>query len=293
MIDQPLACGVLGAIRVEAGGRAMKIAAPRQRALLALLLLDANRTVSSSTLIDGIWGETPPQHPESALHIVICRLRHVLGPVAPLLARDSAGYRIEIATHELDVTRAEAHAVEARRALDANDPRRASAAFDAALTCWTGAPLADVTTFPFYDAASRRLDQFQLELVESRNTAYLRCGRHLEVLPDIEKWIAANPWRERLRAHQMVALYRSGRQIEALAAYDDLRRLLLDDFGIDPHDDVRRLQSRILSGDPTLLDNGYLPPTVPDVVLDDESLDIDYESRRGTWTDVITAPRRA
>jgi DNA-binding SARP family transcriptional activator len=254
MIDQPLACGVLGAIRVEAGGRAMKIAAPRQRALLALLLLDANHTVSSSTLIDGIWGETPPQHPESALHIVICRLRHVLGPVAPLLARDSAGY---------------------------------------ALTCWTGAALADVTTFPFYDAASRRLDQFQLELVESRNTAYLRCGRHLEVLPDIEKWIAANPWRERLRAHQMVALYRSGRQIEALAAYDDLRRLLLDDFGIDPHDEVRRLQSRILSGDPTLLDNGYMPPTVPDVVLDDESLDIDYESRLGTWTDVITAPRRA
>jgi len=261
---------------------------------LALLLLGANRTVSSSTLIDGIWGETPPQHPESALHIVICRLRRALGPVAPLLVRDSAGYRIEIATHELDITRAQAHAVEARRALDANDPRRASEEFDAALACWTGAPLADVTTFPFYDAASRRLDQFQLELVESRNAAYLRCGRHLEVLPDIEAWIAANPWRERLRAHQMVALYRSGRQIEALAAYDDLRRLLLDDFGIDPHEEVQRLQTRILSGDPTLLTGWRVPPGDLDViVLHDEPFGVDYESRPGSRTDVMAAPRRA
>ena len=84
--------------------------------------------------------------------------------------------------------------------------------------------------------------ELQLGLIESRNIAYLRCGRHLDVLPDIELWIAANPWRERLRAHQMVALYRSGRQIEALAAYDDLRRLLVTDFGVDPCEDLQQLQ---------------------------------------------------
>src|SRR3979490_1792782 len=96
MSDRPLSCHVLGAVRVDIGTQTMKIAAPRQRALLALLLLDVNRTVSSSHLIDGIWGETPPKHPESALHSVICRLRHALGSVAPFLVRDSGGYRIEL-----------------------------------------------------------------------------------------------------------------------------------------------------------------------------------------------------
>ena len=253
MSKQPLSCRVLGAVRIELDTRVVKIAAPRQRALLALLLLDVNRTVSASNLIDGIWGDAPPQHPESALHIVVCRLRRALGSVASLLERDSTGYRVELQPHELDLTRAEAHAVDARTSLEAGDPERASSEFDDALACWSGEPLADVTNFPFYDATARRLREFQIALVESRNAAYLRCGRHLELLPDIESWIAANPWRERLRAHQMVALYRSGRQIEALAAYDDLRRLLVTDFGVDPHEDLQRLRGRILEGDPTLL----------------------------------------
>jgi DNA-binding SARP family transcriptional activator len=253
MTETPLSCCVLGAVRVVAGGRPVKIAAPRQRALLALLLLDVNRTVSSSNLIDGIWGDTPPQHPESALHIVVCRLRQVLDPVASRLVSDPGGYRITLEPGELDLTRAEDHVSAARRALDRRDSPRAAAELDAAVACFTGEPLADVTAFPFYERAARRMRELQLGMVESRNAAYLRCGRHLEILSDIESWIAENPWRERLRAHQMVALYRSGRQIEALAAYEDLRRLLVNDFGIDPHDDIQRLQHRILRRDPTLL----------------------------------------
>ncbi len=253
MIEQTLSCTVLGAVRIQANGHVVKIAAPRQRALLALLLIDANRTVSASSLIDGIWGETPPQHPESALHIVVCRLRHALGPVASHLVRDAAGYRFEIERDELDVTRAQAHGVAARSALDVGDPAQAAIEFAAALACWTGEPLADVANFPFHERACRRLHELQLDLVESRNAAYLRCGRHLELLPDIESWVDGNPWRERLRAHQMVALYRSGRQIEALAVYEDLRRLLVDDFGVDPHEDLQRLHGRILRRDPTLL----------------------------------------
>ena len=253
MSEEALSCTVLGAVRVQAGERLVKIAAPRQRALLALLLLDANRTVSPAGLIDGIWGDAPPQHPESALHIVVCRLRHAIGEVASRLVRDAAGYRMEVERDELDLTRAESHTVEARRALDVADPRRASLEFDAALECWTGEPLADVMGFPFYERAARRLGELQVGLIESRNAAYLRCGRHLELLPDIDSWVDANPWRERLRAHQMVALYRSGRQVEALAAYEDLRRLLVTDFGVDPHEDLQRLQVRILRRDPTLL----------------------------------------
>ena len=268
---------VLGAVGVEVDAQAVKIAAPRQRALLAILLLNHNRTVNSSNLIECIWGEGPPQHPETALHIVVCRLRRALGPVAKRLVRDSAGYRMEVGPDELDLTRADAHAGAARRSYEASDSRHAATEFDAALACWTGEPLADVTNFPFCDTATRRLRELQLGIVESRNAAYLRCGRHLEVLPDIESWIEANPWRERLRAHHMVALYRSGRQIEALAAYDDLRRLLLTDFGVDPYDDIQELQVRILSGDTTLL--GRESPERTDVViLDDADLGIEYES---------------
>jgi len=275
----PLSFRVLGAVRVEVDAQAVKIAAPRQRALLALLLLSANRTVNSSNLIDSIWGEVPPQHPDTALHIVVCRLRRALGPVAKRLVRDSVGYRIEVGPDELDVTRAEVHAVAARRSYEAGDGRRAATEFDAALACWTGESLADVTNFPFYDGAARRLRELQLGIVESRNAAYLRCGRHLEVLPGIDSWIEANPWRERLRAHHMVALYRSGRQIEALAVYDDLRRLLLTDFGVDPCEDIQKLQIRILSRDPTLL--GRRAGERTDVViLDDEELGIEYESSR-------------
>ncbi|MDQ1510417.1 MAG: hypothetical protein QOG50_2261 [Actinomycetota bacterium] len=273
-MTEPLSCSVLGAVRVEVDARVVKIAAPRQRALLALLALNGNRTVSSSSLIDGIWGETPPQHPESALQIVVCRLRHALDTAAPRLVRDAAGYRIELEPQELDLTRAEAYAVDGRRALETGDAKRAASDLDAALACWAGEPLADVANFPFYDATARRLRELQIGLIESRNVAYLRCGRDVDVLPDIESWIKANPWRERLRAHQMVALYRGGRQVEALAAYDDLRRLLLTDFGVDPHEDLQRLQGRILRRDPTLLPGRG-------------------ESIRRPRTDVLTAPRAA
>jgi DNA-binding SARP family transcriptional activator len=290
MIDQPLSCSVLGAVRVDVDARVVKIAAPRQRALLALLLLDVNRTVSVSKLIEGIWGETPPQHPDAALHIVVCRLRHALDAAASRLVRDAVGYRIVLEHEAFDLTRAEAHADSARRALDAGDSLRASLAFDAALACWTGEPLADVASFPFHDSAARRLREFQLGLVESRNAAYLRCERHLDVLPDIETWIEANPWRERLRAQQMVALYRSGRQIEALAAYDDLRQLLVTDFGVDPHEELQELQVRILRGDPTLLAGRDRPlDRAKVIILDDDSLASGHAWRR---TDVLTAPRR-
>jgi len=294
MTEHVLSCRLLGAVRVEVDARAVKVAAPRQRALLALLLLDANRTVSASSLIEGIWGVTPPQHPESALHIVVCRLRHTLDTVAPRLVRDALGYRIELEPDELDLTRAEAHGAAARRALEAGDAKRAASQFDAALACWAGEPLADVANFPFYDVTARRLRELQIGLVETRNVAYLRCGRDLDVLPDIDAWIKAYPWRERLRAQQMVALYRCGRQIDALAAYDDLRQVLLTEFGVDPHEAVQQLHLRILRRDPTLLGNRGTPPERADVlILDDDAPERGRESRRRLRTDLLRAPRAA
>ncbi|HEY5172936.1 MAG TPA: BTAD domain-containing putative transcriptional regulator [Acidimicrobiia bacterium] len=246
---------VLGPVTGSVGACTVKITAPRQRALLAYLLINANETVSTSKLIDGIWGGSPPLHPESTLQIVVSRLRRALGAIAPRLVRDSSGYRIELDAMELDLLRAQSHFVDAQRAMRDGDAAHAAASLESALGCWTGETLADVANFPFRDAASRQLHEFRLELVELRNVAYLRCGRHLEVLEDIETWIRDEPWRERLRAHQMIALYRTGRQIEALAVYEALRRLLCSDFGVEPGDDIQRLHGRILRRDPTLLES--------------------------------------
>ncbi|MDQ1454904.1 MAG: hypothetical protein QOH28_524 [Actinomycetota bacterium] len=246
---------VLGPVTVTLGGSELKITAPRQRALLASLLVNANQTMSTSKLIDGLWGGSPPQHPESALHIVVSRLRRALDVVAPRLIRDSSGYRIELDPAELDLTRARALLADAQRAMRVGDAAHAAVALESALACWTGEALGDVASFPFGDVTFRQLQEFRLGLVELRNAAYLNCGRHLEVLEDIDSWIREEPWRERLRAHQMVALYRSGRQIDALAAYEALRQLLRTDFGIDPCDDLQRLHGRILQRDPQLLDH--------------------------------------
>ena len=129
----------------------------------------------------------------------------------------------------------------------------AATAFDAALACWTGDPLSDMSDFSFYDMPARCLHEFQLEIVERRNEAYLRCGRQLDMLRDIEAWIAMEPWRERLRGHHMLALYCAGRQIEALAVYTDLRDLLVTNFGVEPSEEIRQLHGNILRQEPQLL----------------------------------------
>ena len=253
MPESLMSFNVLGPVDVRVDGSTLKIAAPRQRALLTQLLLNANHSVTASTLIDGIWGAATPQHPEAALHIVVCRLRRALGVVAPRLVRDRTGYRIDVAPHEFDLARAQSRFAAASRAMRSGEMALAATSFDAALECWSGEPLADVAEFPFHDVASRRLREFQLGVVEQRNEAYLRCGRHLDVLRDIELWVSLEPWRERLRGHQMMALYSAGRQIEALAAYEDLRQILLVDFGVDPNAGLQRLHCSILRHDPDLL----------------------------------------
>ena len=141
-----------------------------------------------------------------------------------------------------------------QRATSEGDVELAASSLDDALRCWTGEPLSDVADFPFYDSAARQLREFRVGVVELRYAAYLSCHRDLEVLDDIDVWVRSDPWRERLRAQQMVALYRTGRQIDALAAYADLRRLLVTEFGVDPCDEVQQLYGRILRQDPSLLD---------------------------------------
>src|SRR5262249_24634451 len=157
------------------------IGAPRQRALLAILLRDANRPVHASALIDGIWGSAPPQHPEAALQIVVSRLRTALGPMSSRMSSERAGYRIEVEPDELDLERAQRAFDLARERFIKDDYDAAAAAASAGLACWSGAPLADVRDAPFYASAYRELRELQFSIYDFRNRAYLRSGRHVQI----------------------------------------------------------------------------------------------------------------
>ena len=237
-------------------------------------MVTANYTATTSELIDAIWGNTPPQHPESALHIVVSRLRRTLGCAAPRLVRERLGYRLDVGRDELDLSRARVSFSDAQEALADADHALAATLLEATLACWSGDPLSDVANFPFYDAAVRQLRDLRACVLELRNVAYLRCGRDREVLDDIDAWTGSHPWRERLRSQQMIALYRTGRQIEALAVYDDFRHLLVTHYGVDPCEEIQELHRRILRQDPSLLES---PVETRDRVLAEPLREITFD----------------
>jgi DNA-binding SARP family transcriptional activator len=244
---------ILGPVGLSVDGTDIHVGAPRQRALLAMLLLDANRAVHPSALIEGIWGDVPPQHPEAALQIVVSRLRSALGPAASRITSERAGYRILVGPDELDLERAQQAFDTAREHFIKEDNGGAAAAASAGLACWSGEALGDIRGVPFYETASRELRSLQFSMYDLRNRAYLRCGRHVEVLADIDGWLRSEPARERTRAHQMVALFRVGRRVDAFAAYEELRRYLDEELGVEPSAYMQELRRRIEDQDPTLL----------------------------------------
>jgi DNA-binding SARP family transcriptional activator len=262
---------ILGALDVTVDGSSVSIGAGRQRALLARLLLDANRSLHPDLLVDAIWGDAIPQHPDAALQIVVSRLRTALERAAGRLTSGPAGYRIEANDDEVDHLRARRTFSRAQELFAQNDFTGAAMAADTALSCWTADALADLGDAPFYDAACAELRELRLAVYELRNRAYFRCGRHVEILADIGTWIRLEPWRERLRAHQMLALYRAGRRVDALAVYDDLCRSLAGELGVEPTSFVQELYARMRDQDPTLVASragivGPLPAWTPCVL---------------------------
>ncbi len=247
---------ILGDLSVTVEGEPRPITAGKQRAALVLLLLSPNRTVSTAALIDGIWGGDLPQHPDTALQIVISRLRGCLGPAAPCIVSNPSGYRIEVGDDDVDVALAQSACASGRRLLDDNDPNRAAEVLGHALTRWTSDPLSDLAAFPFCHAARNRLRELELSIYELRNDALLAAGRHIDLLDTIDEWITSEPWRERLRAQQVLALYRSGRQVDALRAYDAYRDRLVDELGVDPSRDLCELHRDVLTHAPVLACRG-------------------------------------
>jgi DNA-binding SARP family transcriptional activator len=231
---------ILGPLEVSAGPEPVAIHGRKQRALLTVLLLNANKVVSTDRLVNDLWGEKPPPTATASLQNAVSALRKVLGD--DVLFTRPPGYVLSVDPAQLDLARFERLVADAR-ALPAEN--RAAALRDA-LALWRGPPLAEFEYEAFAHDEIRRLEELRLTTVEDRIDADLERGRHAEVVGELETLVAQNPLRERLRGHLMLALYRSGRQAEALEAYRDARQTLTEELGIEPTPSLQRLHASIL-----------------------------------------------
>jgi DNA-binding SARP family transcriptional activator len=244
---------ILGSLEVWHAGRQVTVAGSRQRALLASLLLHAGEVVSSDRLIDEVWEEKPPEAGATALRVRISQLRRALGPAGELLVTRPPGYAMQLAPEQLDLQRFERLAEAGERALAGDDPETAAENLREALALWRGSPLADFAYAPFAQAAIARLEDLRLAATELRVEAELRLGRHARLVGELQALVRAYPLRERPCAQLMLALYRDGRQAEALETYRAARRRLVDEVGLEPGPDLQELERQILAQDPALL----------------------------------------
>lgn len=249
---------LLGPIEVSSDKGRVSLGGPKPRALLAMLALDAGSTVSAERLIDGLWGDEPPATAGKMVQLYVSQLRKVMAEHGEddAIATHGRSYRLQLGRDRVDVGRFE-------RLL-------AQGAAREALRLCRGPPLADVAHEPFAASEIRRLDELRATALEVAIDQDLDAGRHREVLPELEARLAQEPLRERLHAQRMLALYRSGRQAEALEAYLQARAKLVEQIGVEPGPDLRRLHEAILRQDPSLDPPGQEPAGAPLVGRDAE-----------------------
>src|SRR5262245_25568161 len=241
---------ILGPLEVEEAGRPVAVGAGKQRALLAVLLLNANDVVAAERLIDELWDGTTPDSARKALHVYVSRLRKALG--GDRISTSGRGYRLGGGPAERDLGRFERIVRRGRVLRDRGELALASATFGEALALWHGSPLADLAHEPFAQTAVPRLEGLRVAAVEERIDADLARGLGAELVPGLEALVAQHPYRERLRGQLMLALYRAGRQADALAVYHAARRLFVDELGIEPSPALQRLEQAILRQEPEL-----------------------------------------
>lgn len=242
---------VLGALEVEDDSRDVHLGGAKERGLLALLLLHANEFVSRDFLIEGLWGEEAPESARHSLEAHLSRLRKALGSGARIEGR-SGGYLFHLDPSRLDLHGFERLLEEGQAALAQGVPEHAETVLTGALRLWRGAPLADLDEAPFALVEIARLKELRLTAQEAKIEADLHLGRHAEIVADLEALLALHPLRERLRAQLMLALYRSGRQADALDVYLEGRTRLVDELGIEPGRELQQLQKAILEHHPSL-----------------------------------------
>lgn len=244
---------ILGPLEIVRDGKAVRLGAAKQRALLACLLLHANEPVSTDRLIEDLWGEDAPANPEHLLHQYVSRLRKVLEENGRrVLVTRAPGYLIELGTEDvLDAVSFQALVRQARSSVRER-PAEALELLDRALELWRGPALADFAYDAFAQNEARRMEELRAVAEEERVEALLALGRHKEAIPELDSLVARYPLREHLRAQQMLALYRAGRQADALGAFQAARQTLAAELGVDLGPEIRALEGAILRHDPDL-----------------------------------------
>ena len=248
---------VLGPLEVRRNGEVIPIPAPKQRALLGVLLLHANEPVAQDELIDLLWGDDAPPSARASLQNQVHAIRRALG--AEVVERRPAGYVVQVEPGRLDLERIERLVSEARR----SEPRERAARLREALACWRGPALVEFPSEPFAQHEIGRLEEARLSAIEDRIDADLALGLQADVATELEGLVERHPLRERLWGQLMLALYRSGRQADAIATYRRARRAFADELGIEPGSDLRDLQRAMLTRSPALDQPDYeLAPTL-------------------------------
>lgn len=243
---------ILGPLQALDGERPLALGGVRQRAVLALLLLHRNEAVSRDLLVDELWGEQPPPTAAKVLQNCVSALRKELPAGTETLRTVGSGYELRVSPDELDRDRFERLLGEGRAALAAGEVEEAAVVLKRALDLWRGPPLADFAYEQFAQDEITRLEELHVAALEDRIDAELALGHHAELVPELEALVTRHPLRERLRSQLMLALYRSGRQAEALEAYRAARRTLLAELGIEPGRALHELERMILEQDPAL-----------------------------------------
>ena len=241
---------ILGPVEALVDGAPVALGAPKQRALLALLLVNRRRVVPAEQLIDGLWGERPPASAVQSLQVYVHGLRRALG--GERIETAGRGYRAVVTEEELDLDRFERALERGRAALEANRADDAADDLRDALSTWRGAALADLPEEARRGAEAERLEELRLTALELRFEAELACGRHDALVAELEAVTADEPYRERFLQQRLLALYRSGRQAEALEVYRNARRALAEELGLEPSPALQELERAILRQDPDL-----------------------------------------
>jgi DNA-binding SARP family transcriptional activator/tetratricopeptide (TPR) repeat protein len=285
-----LRVGVLGPVAVWNGSEELRVGQPRQQAVLGILAMRANRVISRGELVDAVWGQDPPASAEGGIYTYVAGLRRIIEPTRSVrgpgrvLVSSGAGYVLHLVPGQPDAVAFEQHLARARQLRKSGDPVGAVDALESALGLWRGVAFAGVPG-PFAETERVRLAELRSGAAEERSDVLLALGRHEEVIPDLTALVADHPLRERMRGLLMIALYRSGRHAEALRVFQDGRRVLAEELGIDPGADLSRIHQQMLTSDPALdliADGADGRPTAPGGSA---------HSRRPEMNRATTAPR--
>ena len=252
-----LRVGVLGPVTIWNGNEELRVGQPRQQAVLGILAMRANRVISRGELVDAVWGQDPPASAEGGIYTYVAGLRRIIEPTRSVrgpgrvLVSSGAGYVLHLVPGQPDAVAFEQHLARARQLRKNGDPVGAVDALESALGLWRGVAFAGVPG-PFAETERVRLAELRSGAAEERADVLLWLGRHEEVVPDLTALVTDHPLRERMRGLLMIALYRCGRPAEALRVFQDGRRVLAEELGIDPGTDLSRIHQQVLTSDPAL-----------------------------------------